>query len=400
MFDKNELNEKATGQLKELYERITGNTLKRHSNQWDGACVICGHTFWVSDETPDHFYCRNCQRKYYFVDIVQAWYHLSFYEACNKSAELLGIIEGTAKYNPSSIVPSEKPIPMMETMPEIPTQQWQTAVTEAVRLAHSVLFQPEYKPQLDYLKGRGFTEDTLHKYCIGYYPTVYTLPVTVKDEPVKAGAGYYIPTFMRLSDNGKSNVLTRVKIRLKDSYYKYLLEKYDAQMKEYEAGRTKDKPHKPDKYISIKGSKGSLFCSQYVRSVNPGSYPNIIFVEGEFDAMTINQVAGDICKAVTFGSHSTIGKAETWVRWYGELENTVICFDNETDETKRTAVRSHEEKLRTEIMKAQSLIPSEYRGQSPIVHHLPEQYHDWNDILQLPNGANIIRKKLTEFFRR
>ena len=394
MFDKNELNKEAAGQLKELYERITGNQLRRHSQSWEGACPKCGgdDRFWILDETPDHGYCRGCQRKYYFVDIVQGYYGLSYYEACNKAAELLGVTEGTYEYKPSQSVQSEKPVQMMETMPEIPSPEWQSAVTEAVRLAHTVLFQPEYKPQLDYLKGRGFTEETLHKYCIGYYPTVYSLPIEIDGKPVKASAGYYIPTFMRLTDDGKSNTLMRVKVRVKDSYYKYLLSKHEA-----------DPEHnrKPDKYISIKGSKGvSLFCSQYARPINAGSYPNIMFVEGEFDAMTINQCAGDICRAVTFGSHGSIGKAETWVKWYGELENTVICFDNDPDPSITEAVRNDETKLRQEIMKAQSLIPTEYRGNTPVIRHLPEQFHDWNDILQLPNGAQIIRKYLTDFFRR
>ena len=114
--------------------------------------------------------------------------------------------------------------------------------------------------------------------------------------------------------------------------------------------------------------------------------------------MTINQTAGDICKAVTFGSHGNIGKAETWVRWYGELENTVICFDNDSDPSIAEAVRKDEQRLQLEIMKAQSLIPTEYRGNVPVIKPFPGQYHDWNDLLQVPNGAQIIRDILTDFF--
>ena len=123
-----------------------------------------------------------------------------------------------------------------------------------------------------------------------------------------------------------------------------------------------------------------------------------MFVEGEFDAMTINQVASDICKAVTFGSHSSIGKAEAWVRWYTQPDNIVVCFDNETDEKKREEVRAHEKELRSHIIRAQSVMPSDIRADAPVVRHLPEEYHDWNDILQLSDGKQIIRDLLTKMF--
>ena len=118
--------------------------------------------------------------------------------------------------------------------------------------------------------------------------------------------------------------------------------------------------------------------------------------------MTINQVAGDICKAVTFGSHDNIGKtADYWHAWFSAPSHIVVCFDNEKDDEKKAKeVRQHELDLCDEIIRSQSLDDEEYRADAPVVRHLPEQHHDWNDILQLPNGAQIIRKYLTDFFRR
>jgi len=114
--------------------------------------------------------------------------------------------------------------------------------------------------------------------------------------------------------------------------------------------------------------------------------------------MTINQVAGDICRAVTFGSHDYIGEAEQWQSWYRIPDRTVICFDNDSDPMIMKAVRKDEEKLQQKIIKAQSLDDEQYRAEPPVIRHLPEEYHDWNDILKLPNGTEIIRNKLSEWF--
>ena len=381
--------------LKILCERLTGTELKRHSNQWEGSCPFCGGNdrFYISDAMPNKWFCRHCKPSGgSAIDFVSGFYHLptsgtGLKETADKLAELMNVTETDAEYKTQH---KAKQVQMMKTLPEFPCQEWQTAVKGAVQLARSVLWKPEYRDKLDWLRNRGFTDDTLKKYCIGYYPTAYTLPIQINGVDVMACSGYYIPTFMRISDDEDSNVLTRVKIRMEDKYYKYAMARYEADP---------DHNRKPDKYLSIKGSKGvTLFGNQFVRPVNAGSYPNIIFVEGEFDAMSINQCAGDICKAVTFGSYANVGLAETWVRWYAELENVVICFDNETDAEKQDAVRKHEEKLRNEIIKAQSIIPEEYRGNAPRIRHLDDKYHDWNDILRLPNGAEIIRDKLIEWF--
>lgn len=395
MLDKDELNKIASGRMKELYERISGQELKRHSNQWEGLCPVCGHTFWVSDRTPDHFYCRTCGKCYFAIDIVCESYHLTersqFPEALRKLADLLGVTDtGTQKYIPCQVDQLPK---LMETLPSVPSEEWQQAVKPAVIQAYKYLMRNDYNnPEAQYLLGRGFSKDTLRKCCIGYNPKRYSLNHTLPDSRVvEAYEGYFIPTFIRLNDNGDSDTLCRVKVRIPDSQYKWLMEKWQADP---------DHRNKPNKYISIRGSEGiSLFGSQYARSRQPGRNPNIIYVEGEFDAMTINQCGGDICRAVTFGSHGNIGKAENWIRWYAVPEHTVICFDNDPDPKIYKAVRNHEIELLREISKAQNYLPEALRGERPAVHHLPDQYHDWNDILKLPNGVDIIRNKLTEFFQ-
>ena len=402
MYDADELNKIATGQLKELYERVTGIALHRHSDQWEGKCFVCGHTIFLSDKTPDHFYCRQCGKQYRAIHIVVHHYGLTtraqFADACQKLAELLNVSGDTAQYHGTGTGTVTVPKPSERftdfcALPDEPSDLWQLEVTKAVNHAHDVLMSNAGKNERDYLRSRGFTEDTLRKYRIGFNPNSYTLNVTVKnpvtqeDEPVKASVGIYIPTFAKLMDGEPYESLLRVKVRCEDWKYKSL-------MKAYEEGQ-KDKPLK---YWHIKGGvPKSLFCADYARDFNTNE--NIIFTEGEFDAMTINQVAGDICKAVTFGSYTNIrDTANYWHAWFSAPSHIIVCFDNESDSEKAESVRKQEQYLRDEIIKAQSLDDEEVRADAPVIRHLDEQYHDWNDILMMENGKQIIRDTLTRWF--
>lgn len=392
MFDKNKLNEIATGQMKELYERVTGNELRRHSNQWEGSCVKCGHTFFVSDKTPSYFYCRTCGRRYYAVDVVAHYYGLTdrsqFKEAVDRTAEFLKVSSSSCvKYETGDFGVLKKDTEHKEQkylkVPKEPTQEWQNEVKKVLKASYEYLYSEGGKPKLNYLLARGFTEETLKKYCIGYNPMSRLLDVTVDGEPVKAPVGYYIPTFIKLYDSDeKPNTLLKVKVRIDDTTEMYL----------------KAQGKKPTKYWYIKGSiPKSLFCALYCR--NPKHNDRIIYTEGEFDAITINQCAEGICKAVTFGSHSNVGNvAEQWHPWLSAPENSVICFDTDDDEKKLKTVREHEQELQREIIQAQLLDEPQYRAQAPVIRHLPEGYKDWNDILIEPEGAQKIRNILKDMF--
>ena len=386
MYDVHILNDKAN--LKDLYETLFCAELKYRSHQWEGACPICGGNdrFRISDDRPHNWYCRQCGESGTAVDLVRIRFNLmeryQFRQAVDKLAELLGETENSAQYNVMSSVPRQpKPEQPVSTMPETPSQEWQSVVMDAVIHARDYLWSKAGINELNYLRDRGFSDSTIRNYWLGFNPYRYTLPVqNKKGEPVKAFNGFWMPTFIKLHDDEpKDNVLMRVKVRMEDHLLKLNPEL--------------------SKYLFISGGEPiSLFCAQYARPRTGKYHPNIMYVEGEFDAMTINQCAGDICKAVTFGSHDYIGKAEQWQSWYRIPENTVICFDNDSDPTIRKSVRKDEEKLRTEIMKAQSLDDIDIRANAPVIRHLPDEYHDWNDILMIPDGKQIIRDKLSEWF--
>ena len=264
-------------------------------------------------------------------------------------------------------------------MPDEPKNQWQAEVKQALHNAIEYLWSDAGHHELNYLRSRGFTDDTIKRYGIGFNPNQYLLNVTHNGEPVKALTGFWIPTFMRMyNTDPKPTTLMRVKVRTEEHI-------------------RKANPNFP-KYLFIKGGNAvSLFCAGYARS-DTKDCPNIIYCEGEMDAMTINQTAGDICRAVTFGSNGYIGNAEKWWQWYRMPDTTIICFDNDSDSETMKTVRKNEQRLQAEIIKAQGLDKPEYRADAPVIRHLPEQYHDWNDILTLPDGAQTIRNILSDWF--
>jgi phage/plasmid primase-like uncharacterized protein len=398
MFDIKELNRQAD--LKELYERITGAKLRKHSSHWEGACPRCGGNdrFYIDPtKVPQLWTCTHCQggKMHTALDLVSLCYGLpnsgkGIKDTADKLADLMNVSAGSVQYKAQydedkTLYPVHNTVQMVTTMPEIPPDDWQYSVKTAVQTAHDNLMSDAGKQAREYLLSRGFTEATLKRYLIGYNQEEYLLNAFDSNgKCIKALTGIYIPTFIKLNDDDDHTELLRVKVRIEDKRYKSWLQAYTA-------GRIKSKP---SKYVSITGSKGtSLFCAEYTRE-----YPDrIIYVEGEFDAMTVNQCAGDICHAVSFGSHSGIGMAEQWQSWYRIPENTIICFDNDDDPGTAETVRKDEERLRAEIIKAQSLDSIETRAIPPVIRRLPEQYHDWNDILR-DHGAETVRKILTDFF--
>lgn len=396
MFSIRELNKIAD--LKSLYEKLTGAELRKHSQHWEGACPKCGgdDRFYIDPtKSPQLWTCTHCQggKMHTALDLVALCEGLPNYgtglkQTADRLAQLLNVTEDTAQYKTGSEITRPVPVPMVTTTPDIPydgADDWQYSVTSAVNFAHDILMSDAGKQVREYLTGRGFTEETLRKYRIGFNPNEYLLNAFDDDgKCIKTPIGIYIPTFVKLNDDDDHETLLRVKVRLEDW-------KYKSWQQAYSEGRSKNKP---SKYISITGSKGtSLFCAEYTRD-----YPDrIIYVEGELDAMTINQCADDLCHAVSFGSHSGVGTAEQWQAWYRVPEYTVICFDNDSDPSTAETVREDEKRLRAEIIKAQSLDRAEDRATAPIIKPLPNQYHDWNDILK-DHGAQTVRDILSEFF--
>jgi hypothetical protein len=148
---------------------------------------------------------------------------------------------------------------------EPPSAEWQHLLAEIVRVSVAQLRDPKWVGKRRYLQQRGLSEATIDAAQLGYNP--HWLNLTVSGQPITIGPGLLIPWYIE-------GVLWAVHIR-PDS----------------------GKP----KYIYAAGGKnaGALYNADAIRSGLP-----VVAVEGEFDALLMQQQAGDLAAFVATGGAS------------------------------------------------------------------------------------------------
>lgn len=221
--------------------------------------------------------CFGCGEHGDAVELVKRLEGLSFPDAARRAVELSG---GVGTYTPSSYRP--KPVEAVAKPCAGPSG---LPVDEAVRLVDAAadrLWRPEGAHALGYLRGRGLEDETIRSARLGFVDRV-TVPTKDGDRTFRA-SGVSVPWF-------DGDRLAMVKIRQGDARPKYV-----------EAFR--DAP--------------TIFPSP--DAIRPGV--PLAIVEGEFDAILLNQLIGDFACVVTLGSASSkvepdvLGRMTVCPRWY------------------------------------------------------------------------------------
>ena len=236
--------------------------------------------------------------------------------------------------NNTGIILPNKPIPKT---PQPPNKQWQNVVKKIIDRAATELFgnHPEAKETLDYWHSRGIDDNTLKRHKIGFIPSNKFFGYFIdshtglfldrkpqeNEEFIRIPEGTTIPTFL----NGD---LYHVKVRKLDRRAK---EKAHA-----EDLREPEKRHNEHnyRYSFISGANNitpALFNGDKALERYP--CPDIIFVEGEADALLINSIMfpydGYQLQAVTFGSASVKPSHITFYEYFLMPERIVIACDND-----------------------------------------------------------------------
>lgn len=272
----------------------------KYGREMHGPCPFCKtgeDRFMVNiDKSPMRYYCRQCQAKGQAMDFIAYREGLSIkrdsiqianilYQEIDPEANHTDLLF-TATLSPSS---KGKENPVKPTPPNSP--EWRKNLLRVVQRAADLIFESKGKAGLDYLYSRGFCDETIRKYHIGY------IPEDRKWHDFHLQKGITIPTFM-------ADDLYRVKIR-------YLSN------------------NRGPKYTQIAKSDGSCLFN----SSDTLQYPDILFVEGEFDAMIVNQAlerAGNRrIRAVTFGSAQSRPSTTTYYRFFRLPTRIIICYDND-----------------------------------------------------------------------
>ena len=165
-----------------------------------------------------------------------------------------------------------------------PSTNWQKKTEAFIKWTVSQLWEPENKPAVDYLMGRGLNAETIRKSNLGWNPKAFfldrkawDLPEKLKNNrPVKLWLprGWVLPVYQR-------DRLSRIKIRRPDGELK---------------------PN-DQKYIHIPGGEPV--------SMALGSKPVVVVVEAELDALLIDQEAGGLVASVALGSANIRPDART-----------------------------------------------------------------------------------------
>jgi DNA primase len=276
---------------------VMGLALKRVSMNWRdgpeyaGPCPFCGgrdrFRVW-----PEHsrgrgrFWCRQCGQSGDVIDYLRKLDGLTFRQA----VKALG---GDLR-----LVTRRKIVPLARLAP--PGDKWQSAARAFVEEAQRKLWTES--DALSYLHGRGFDDETIKTAGLGYNDRTkrqlrsnWGLEKTPEGKiHVWLPGGIVIPWEI-------DGALWKVNIRLTESDY---------------GGRTL-------RYFSPPGSAVGLYNADALDGTRP-----VVLVEGELDALTITQHAGDLAVAVASGSTSGARRAK-WIARLALAPQVLVAFDAE-----------------------------------------------------------------------
>ena len=322
----------------------------KYGTELHGPCPFCKtgvDRFMVNiDKSPMTFYCRQCKAHGNAMEYIAYRDGLPMRGNELKIAEILSQEIGLGAYDAyrpcSTDLPSceqEKKIPVKPVPPN--SVEWRNDLLRVVHRAADLIFKPEGEAGLDYLHSRGFCDDTIKKFHVGY------IPRDLKYHNIQLKEGITIPTFI-------DDDLFRVRIRCLSNYRK-------------------------TKYIQVFKSDGSCLFNAF----DALCYPDILFTEGEFDAMIVNQelerAGNNRIRAVTFGSAISLPSVTTYFRYFRMPTRIIVSYDNDL------AGASGANSLVTSINTIKT------RTYPAIVKTLPMQLNcvvkDWNDYYLI--GGNI-----------
>jgi DNA primase len=270
-----------------------------HGGEYAGMCPWCQGTdrfrVWPFSERP-HYWCRGCGKAGDHIAFLMEWCNMSFVNACQE----LGIEPGETISHAAPMFFDDDP----------PPKKWQEMAELVVLSAEKYLWN-KAPHALEYLRKRGFSDETIQQARLGYVPLT------------KDGTWYQKPfdawglTDEMLSEKQRQKGCVKVPPGILIPWYadnniwKLAIKRFEASEKEM-------------KYGQVIGSKDALYGSDRLQRNKP-----VVLVEGEFDALSIVQSARDLVAPIATGSTEK-ARRPLWIAKLASFAKcTLVSFDND-----------------------------------------------------------------------
>lgn len=255
--------------------------------EYSGPCPFCGgrdrFRVW-----PEHkggqWWCRQCGKGGDGIAYLVERGSITPAEAGKMRRGDLGVAP-LARTNPLP------PAPRHPDRLAPPGPDWQGAARAFVAESAAALWAPTGERALSWLRGRGLTDETIHAAGLGYNAQDRR-PLRAAwgldgDKPLWLPRGIVIPWVI-------GGDLWRVNIR---------------------------RPRGDPKYTGPAGSSNGLYNADALTTTKPA-----ILVEGEIDALTLSQVAGDLVTPVATGSTEG-ARRPRWVAALSLCPSVLVAYD-------------------------------------------------------------------------
>jgi DNA primase len=276
---------KQTFDLLALAEKDT--KLEHSGNYWIGPCPFCGgrDRFQIK-RTPDGYLwiCRKCGNGKYQDPIS----YMAQREKLDLRKDFKEIIKRMG-YDLGLISPLPRPAVPARPLVEFPPDEWQReALAEVNRASDELLYSPEGTPARQYLVRRGFSPGTCGAWLLGS-GLVYGRPAIL------------IP---HIEITSKTEKILGIKYRFID---------------QMAAG------DKNNRYRSRIGSQFYLYGLSWISE----THDTLLIVEGEFNALSLWQIAMIGTSVISFGSESIKSEQITLARALAaRFLRVIVWMDN------------------------------------------------------------------------
>jgi len=266
-----------------------------NGGEYAGPCPFCGgrdrFRVWPQDGDRGRFWCRQCDAKGDAIDYIRQRDNLGFSEAL----ERLG----------SPVVASVARQPAAPPRLEPPTPSWQGRARSFVAECQAALWG-DHAEGLAWMRKRGLADETIRAAGLG---------LNVRDRR-EDPATWGLDAEQRAAGGARAIWLPRgivIPWEIGGELWRVNIRRPSGDVE-------KGGP----KYIGPAGSRAGLYNADRLQADRPA-----MIVEGELDALTVQQLAGDLVAAVATGSTMGAHRAP-WVARLAICSTVLVSFD--TDE--------------------------------------------------------------------